>query len=94
MKEIISFGIQKCNPDIVVIDSLSQFINFSRPTEGEISELYRFLHSLKTNSINIIQDTFILLYDTKLGIMQNLPKFASDLILKIEIQKDELHWRD
>ena len=94
MKEIISFGIEKCNPDIVVIDSLSQFINFSRPTEHEISELYKFLHSLKTSSLNIIQDTFILLFDTKLGIMQNLPKFTVDLILKIEILKEEPRWRD
>lgn len=94
MKEIISFGIEKCNPDIIVIDSLSQFINFSRPTEHEISEFYKFLRSLRTSSLNIIQDTFILLYDTKLGVMQNLPKFTVDLILKIEILKEEPRWRD
>lgn len=94
MKKIIAFGIEKCSPDIVVIDSLSQFINFSRPTEHEISELYKFLRSLRTSSLNIIQDTFILLYDTKLGVMQNIPKFSTDLILKIEILKEEPRWRD
>ncbi len=94
IKEIIKFGIEKCNPDIVVIDSLSQFINFSRPTESEISDLYKFLHTLRSSSLNIIQDTFLLLYDTKLGVMQNLPKFATDLILKIEILKEEPRWKD
>ncbi|MFW6120389.1 MAG: hypothetical protein ACOC80_05760 [Petrotogales bacterium] len=93
MKKIIKFGIEKSNPDIVVIDSLSQFINFSRPTESEISDLYKFLQSIRTSSLNIIQDTFILLYDTKLGVMQNLPKFSTDLILKIEITKEEPRWR-
>jgi len=94
MKQIISFGIEKCNPDIIVIDSLSQFINFSKPTENEISDLYKFLRSLKTGSINIIQDTFILLYDTRLSVMQNLPKLYTDLILKIEIIKEEPRWKD
>ena len=94
MKEIISSGIEKCDPNIIVIDSLSHFINFSRPTEHEISELYKFLKSLRAGSLNIIQDTFILLYDTKLGVMQNLPKFTVDLILKIEILKEEPRWRD
>ena len=47
MKEIMKFGIEKSSPDIVVIDSLSQLINFSRPTEQELHELYRFLKSLK-----------------------------------------------
>ena len=94
MKNIINFGIKKCNPDMVIIDSLTQFINFSRPTETEISSLYKFLNSIKTNSLNAIQDTFILLYDNKLGMMQNLPKMYTDIILKIEVYKEEYNWRD
>lgn len=89
MKEIIKFGIEKSNPDIVVIDSLSQFINFSRPTEDELHDLYEFLRSLKENSLNIIQDTFILLYDSKLGVMRNLPKMSTDMILRLEATKEE-----
>ena len=27
------YGVEKTNPDIVIIDSLSQFINFSQPNE-------------------------------------------------------------
>ncbi|MCK4348752.1 MAG: hypothetical protein KAW47_09055, partial [Thermoplasmatales archaeon] len=85
----ITFGIEKCNPDIIVIDSLTQFINFSKPTESEISKLYEFLHSIRGNVLNTIQDTFILLYDSKTSIMQNLPRAHTDLILKIEMVKEE-----
>ena len=94
MKEIINFGVKKCNPDIVIIDSMSQFINFLGPTEHEINEFYKFLHSLRTRSLNIIQDTFILFYDTKVGVMQNLPKFSINTILKVEILKEQLRWKD
>lgn len=87
MKELISFGIEKSNADIVVIDSLSQFISFSRATEHEINDLYKFLRSLRED-VNITQGTFILLYDSKLGVMQNLPKSSTDLILKIEVVKE------
>ena len=92
LKDIITFGIEKCNPDIIVIDSLTQFINFSKPTESEISKLYEFLHSIRGNVLNIIQDTFILLYDSKMSIMQNLPRAHTDLILKIEMVKEEPRW--
>ena len=93
MKKIIKIGIENCNPDMVVIDSLSQFINFSRPSKLEISNLYKFLGSIKNESLNAIQDTFILLYDNKLGIMQNLPKMHTNMILKIEILKEDYNWR-
>ena len=94
MKQIITFGIENSGADIIVIDSLSQFINFSRPTEIEISELYKFILSLKNNAMNIMQDTFIFLYDTKLGVMQHLPIISTDLILKVEIVKEDPRWKD
>jgi len=87
LKKIIHFGTEKANPDIIVLDSLSQFINFSKPTENELEDIYDFLKSIKKDSLNIIQDTFILLYDSKLGIMNSLPKTAVDHILKVEILK-------
>jgi hypothetical protein len=66
MKKIINFGIEKAGPDVVILDSLSQFINFTKPTSDELEDLYDFLRSLKKESLNIIQDSFILLYDTKI----------------------------
>lgn len=89
MKQIIQYGTSKTSPDIVIIDSLSQFINFSKPTEKELFELYQFLGDLKNETTDNKQTVFILLYDTKLTIMQNLPKTYIDLILKIEITKDK-----
>ena len=92
MKDIITFGVEKANPEVVIIDSLSQFINFSKPTEGEIADLYSFLQSLRQDSLSVLQNTFILLYDSKMGTMQNLPKISTDLILKIEVIKEEARW--
>lgn len=94
MKEIIRFGVEKTNPDIIVIDSLSQFINFSKPTNDELDDLYDFFRLLREDTLNIIQDTFILLYDNRMGMMQNLPKFSTDLILNVEVLKEEPRWRD
>ena len=94
MKELITFGIKKANPEIIVIDPLSQFINFSQPTESEINDLYKFLQSLREETLGIIQNTFILLYDNKMRTMQRLPKISSDLILKVEVVKEEARWKD
>lgn len=85
MKEIIKFGIEKANPDIVIIDSLSQFVNFSHPTSQELEDLYIFLKTVKQDTLNVVQKTFILLYDSKLGVMHRLPKSYTDLILKVEV---------
>jgi hypothetical protein len=85
MKDIIHFGIEKTNPDIIVIDSLSQFINFSKSTDQEVDEFYAFLHSLRTQMLNLVTNTFILLFDTNLGEMANLPTQDVDTILKLEV---------
>ena len=65
----------------------SQFINFSRPTEDELDDLYEFLGTLRQSALNIVQNTFILLYDNKMGVMNGLPKTSTDLILNLEITK-------
>ena len=88
MKEIIKYGIEKFNPDIVILDSLTQFINFSRPTEHEITDLYKFLQAIRGSALNIFHDIFILLYDNKMGMMLNLPKMHIDLILNVELLKE------
>jgi len=92
IKKIIKFGIEKSNPDIIVLDSLSQFINFSKTTESELNDLYNFLKMLREDTVNVFQNTFVLLYDNKLGVMQNLPKMFTDMILRLEILKEESEW--
>jgi len=85
MKDIIHFGIEKTNPDIVIIDSLSQLINFSKPTEQELDEFYSFLHDMRQQMLNLVNNTFVLLFDTKMGILYHLPTQGFDTILKLEI---------
>ncbi|OYT28324.1 hypothetical protein B6U98_05225 [Thermoplasmatales archaeon ex4572_165] len=93
MIDLIRQGVDKANPDIVIIDPITQFINFTRPTGTDLNNLYNFLKSLR-DSINVFQDTFILLYDTKMNIMQQLPKLSTDLILKVEVIKGTPPWKD
>lgn len=94
LKKIIEYGIEKAEPEIIIVDSLSQIINFSKPTKQEIDDLYKFLKLIKEDTLNVIQNTVILLYDTRMSTMQNLPKFSTDLILKIEVIKEEARWID
>jgi len=89
LKQIINYGIDRYNPNIVVLDSLSHFINFSKTADEELNSLYEFLNMLKNNSLNDTQMAFVLLYDDKLGLLKNLPKEIADLILKIEIVEEE-----
>ena len=94
MKELVKFGIDKTGPDIVVIDSLTQFMDFSMPTDYNLNNLHKFLQSLKSDFLNINQDTFILLYDSRMSFMQNLPKLSVDQIFKVEILKEKPRWKD
>jgi hypothetical protein len=88
-KEIINCGVEKTNPDIIVFDSLSQFINFSHPSDEELKELYGFLKTIRKLSAH---NTFVLLYDNKMGLMRRLPRKDVDMILKLEIVKEEPEW--
>jgi hypothetical protein len=87
MKEILQFGIEKCNPDIIVLDSLSQFVNFSQSSDKELCDLSLFLQTLRNDTFNIRQKTVLLFYDTKLDSPRSLPDMAIDMMLKIEVIK-------
>ena len=88
LKKLLLRNIAIQNPDIVVIDSMSQFINFSTPTEEELSKFYLFLKSLKEDIFGLSDDAIILLYDDKIGHLQSLPTISVDLILKLEVIRD------
>lgn len=88
LKEILQFGIEKANPNIIILDSLSQFINFSQSDENDLSELCGFLRDLEKNKVSSNLQTILLVYDSKLGLIKNLPKKFTDHILKIEVLKD------
>ena len=94
MKKLIEDSIKYVNPNIIIIDSLSQYINFTMPTDNELNELYKFLKSIKEDVLGIICYTVILIYDDKLGSMKKLPTLFTDLILKLEIIKENIQWTD
>lgn len=94
MKDIVIQNIERVNPNIVVVDSLSQFINFSTPRDDELHILYKFLRSIKSDAMGIITDTVILLYDDKVGSMKKLPTLYTDFVLKLEVIKEKPEWAD
>ena len=94
MKNLILNNINIVNPNIVVVDSLTQFINFSNPREDQLHELYRFLKSMKEDAMDITNDLVFLLYDDKMGSMRRLPVLFTNCILKLEVIKDIPEWRD
>jgi len=92
IKNLIREGIKICNPDMVIIDSISQFVSLTDPNYHDLGELFRFLHHIRTRSLNAIQKTYILFYSKKPGIMQHLPFLTSNLILNIEVIKGDPGW--
>jgi hypothetical protein len=89
LKELIIENINLINPNIIVVDSLSQFINFSMQRDDETRNLYKFLKSIKEDAMGITRDAIILIYDDKTGLMKKLPTLFTDLILKLEVIKEE-----
>lgn len=94
MKDLIIKNIQVTNPNIIVMDSLSQFINFSMPRDADLHDFYKFLKSIKEDAMGLTNDTVILLYDDKMGSMKKLPTLFIDFILKLEVIREEVKWQD
>jgi hypothetical protein len=79
MEKVILFGIEKSNPDIVVIDSMSQYISFSKSNINDMIDLINFIKALNKEKFNLENITFIILYDTKMGLIKDLSPI-SDMI--------------
>ncbi|HEC81372.1 MAG TPA: hypothetical protein ENI42_02955 [Thermoplasmatales archaeon] len=88
MKKIIEFGVEKCSPEMVVIDSLSQFINFSHLADDELNELYSFFKTLRKKVSTNGQEVVVLLYDSEIGGLHRLPKDVVDEVIKVEKIKE------
>ncbi|HDO19658.1 MAG TPA: hypothetical protein ENG74_02920 [Thermoplasmatales archaeon] len=78
--------------DLVVIDSISQFVDFSFPRDTETRDFYNFVRSLKNNVMDALHDTVILLYDNKSRSMRVLPVIHTDLVLNMEIIREKMTW--
>lgn len=94
MKILIMKNIQWSNPNVIVVDSILQFINFTTPSDEELHNLCTFLKSLKEDALGITRDVIILLYDDKMGSMKKLPTMFTDAIMKLEVIKEKPEWKD
>jgi len=95
MKKLLIKSIEWANPNIIVVDSISQFINFSTPTEIELHNLYTFLKTIREDAARYSHDAIILLYDDRMmGPMKKLPTMFTDMIIKLEIIKEKPEWKD
>lgn len=93
LKQIILENIQRVNPNIFMVDSLSQFINFTLPSPEELRDFYFFLRDIRDKVSGLSDDAFILLYDDTFGSLRSLPVMNVDLILKYELIRDEIRWK-
>jgi len=77
------------NPDYIIIDSLSLFLDFAVASR-KMEEFISFI-----NELNKFSMKFIFLYDS--GVPRttiNLPVFEVDMVLKLEILRDKMKWLD
>jgi hypothetical protein len=93
LKQIILDNIQRVNPNIFMVDSLSQFINFTLPSPEELRDFYFFLKDIRESVSGLTDDAVILLYDDTFGSLRSLPVMNVDLILKFELIRDEVRWK-
>lgn len=94
MIELIEKHLKAIGPDLIVLDSLSQFIDFSSISVLKGRELYSFLDYLR-NRYSKTPYRFILLYDNILSKeLANLPTTGVDVILKYEVIAGRIDWKD
>ncbi len=94
MTELIEKYTKKIEPDFIVLDSLSQFIDFSSLSTKKGREMYSFLDYLK-NTYSKTPYRFIILYDNILSKeLANLPLAGVDVILKYEVIAGRVDWKD
>ena len=87
MNSLINKSVQENNPDFVIVDSLSQFMDFSETTR-EHQQLGIFTEQLKRSS----QKTIILYDDNISTKLKSLPNLVIDKIYRMEVIKEKINW--
>lgn len=89
---LIEKNLKKINPDFIILDSLSQFIDFSSVSMSDSMELHDFFIYLNTKR-GSTPCRFILIYDESISNkFKQFPSFFIDIILKIEVKKGRIFW--
>lgn len=83
--------ISELHPDYIILDSLSQLIDFSTTTPKNSKNLYDYLNTLKNTRTSC---KFILLYmDMNSSGVAFVPSYDVDIILKMEVISDKVYWK-
>lgn len=88
LAKLVENYLVETKPDIILIDSLSKFIDFASLTENKL--LFRFLTYLKSLCSGSYR-RFVMLYDEQT--LNNLPHTHVDIIFKIETTGENIHWK-
>ncbi|MHC1565118.1 MAG: hypothetical protein ACXQS6_02200 [Candidatus Syntropharchaeales archaeon] len=91
ISRLIDKYLKKLKPELVVVDSISQLIDFS-VTAGD-RDFNNFINHLRKRNSETLCN-FVLLYDNQLKSLRNLPISNINLILRLEVIKDKIHWRE
>ena len=94
IEKLMDTYLKKLNPDIMILDSLSQFCDFSSVSTSNTGQVNNFLNYLqKKNSTTHCK--FVIIYenlDSKE--LRFLPVFNLNMILRMEILKARIDWKD
>jgi hypothetical protein len=85
MRKIMRFGLEKSDPDIVVIDSLSQYISYSKSNINDMIYLIESFRNLTKQKLSLQKITIILLYDTKLGQFQDISSISNYIDISLDV---------
>ncbi len=87
MQELISKSVEKIRPQYLILDSLSQLIEFSSSQKKVVFNFFYYLRNKNSGC------KFILLYDNSQS-SKNVPKAYVDISLKIEEERNPVFWKD
>lgn len=85
---MITKAVKNEKADIVVLDSLTQFVDFSQ--KAMTPEVYNLFNKLKERSRRSIK--FFLLYDDKRKGLRELPTYQADMIIRMQVETDKIQW--
>lgn len=91
--DLVSAACKSVKPHFIIIDSLSQFIDFSSFSDLP-SSVFDFYEQLKVLD-NKLYTKSILLYDeNRFMSLKNVPVYYFDMIMRMEVKEQKTLWQD
>ena len=92
MIKLLDKYIDKLNPDLIIIDSISHFIDFSSVSPSESKKLLDFLNYFKDIKHSASRRFVMLFEETSRKELRCLPTYYVDLIIRLEVIIDKISW--